>query len=320
MTEIVSKQVAPLSDSLPQQLSNIARRWAPLPQELQDTAIAEVQLIRADAATSFCSAVYEPCLCFVIQGSKTIQLGDKEIVYSGPSYMASAVHLPVLGRIDHATPEHPYLAVKVSVDPQEVAGLILELGDKAPPAGHDAICSEIDCGLSSAPMDARMQGALYRLLSLLDSPEDIKVLAPLARRELIYRALMGGMGPRMRRFAATDSQANRISRVIYALKENFAQPLRIRELAAAANMSESTLYHSFREVTRMSPLQFQKKLRLHEARRLMLTEGLEAATASYRVGYESPSHFSREYSRMFGAPPRADVSQLRGEHAAPQPA
>lgn len=312
MTEIVSEQVAHyFSGSLPQQLSKIARRWAPL-EALQDTAIAEVQLIRADAATSFHCAVYEPCLCFVIQGSKTVQLGDKEIVYSELSYMASAVHLPVLGRVDHATPEQPYLAVKVAVDPQEVAGLILELGDKAPAVGSDSICPEMDCGLRSAPMDAPMQGALYRLLGLLDSPEDIPVLSPLARRELIYRALMGEMGPQMRRFAASDSQAHRIARVIYALQERFAQPLRIGELAATANMSESTLYHSFRQVTRMSPLQFQKKLRLHEARRLMLTEGLEAATASYRVGYESPSHFSREYSRMFGAPPRADVSQLRG--------
>lgn len=311
MTVIAPEQIAHFSDSLPQQLSQVVRRWAPL-EALQDTAIAEIQLVRADAPTSFHCAVYEPCLCFVIQGSKTVLLGDKEIVYTGPSYMASAVHLPVVGRVDHATPEKPYLAVKVSVNPQEVAGLILELGDRAPAAGSDAICPEMDCGLKSAPMDERMQGALYRLLSLLDSPEDIKVLSPLARRELIYRALMGAMGPHMRRFAASDSQANRIAQVIYALKEQYAQPLKIRELAAAVNMSESTLYHNFRQVTRMSPLQYQKKLRLHEARRLMLAEGLEAATASYRVGYESPSHFSREYSRMFGAPPRADVSQLRG--------
>ena len=124
----------------------------------------------------------------------------------------------------------------------------------------------------------------------------------------------------MRRFAASDSQANRIAQVIDTLKEHYAQPLKIRELAATVNMSESTLYHSFRQVTRMSPLQYQKKLRLHEARRLMLAEGLEAATASYRVGYESPSHFSREYSRMFGAPPRADVSQLRRAYAESQPA
>lgn len=326
MTTILPEQIVQLNDSLSQQLVSVARRWTPL-EELQDTAITEVQLIRADSPTSFHCIVYEPCLCFVIQGSKTVLLGDKEIVYPGPSYMGSTVHLPVVGRIDHATPEKPYLAVKLSVDPQEVTELILELGDKAPLAGPDPVCDEIDCIcndidciLSSAPMDERMQGALYRLLSLLDSPEDIPVLAPLARRELIYRALMGEMGPRMHRFSATDSQANRIARVIYTLKENFAQPLRIRELAAAANMSESTLYHSFRQVTRMSPLQYQKKLRLHEARRLMLAEGLEAATASYRVGYESPSHFSREYSRMFGAPPKADVTQLRAAGTAPQPA
>ena len=147
-------------------------------------------------------------------------LGDKEIVYTGPSYMGSAIHLPVVGRIDHATPETPYLAVKVSVDPQEVAGLILELGDKAPPAGNDTICPETDCGLKSAPMDTAMLGALYRLLSLLDSPEDIQVLLPLARRELIYLGNPpGAMGPHMRRFAASDSQANRIAKVIYALKE-----------------------------------------------------------------------------------------------------
>ena len=121
------------------------------------------------------------------------------------------------------------------------------------------------------------------------------------------------MGPRMRKFVAADSQANRISRVISTLRGRYTEPLRVKELAEEANMSESTLFHSFKQVTRMSPLQFQKKLRLYEARRLMLTEGLEAATASYRVGYESPSHFSREYSRMFGAPPKADVLKLRGE-------
>ncbi|MFI2818223.1 AraC family transcriptional regulator [Vreelandella piezotolerans] len=319
MTVIAPEQIAQCSDSLLPQLSQVVRRWSPL-EALQDTAIAEVQLVRTDAPSSFHCAVYEPCLCFVIQGSKTVLLGDKEIIYTGPSYMASAVHLPVVGRIDHASPEKPFLAVKVSVDPQEVAGLILELGDRAPNGGRDAICPEMDCGLTSAYMDPLMQGALYRLLSLLDSPEDIQVLSPLARRELIYRALTGAMGPHMRRFAASDSQANRIAQVIDTLKEHYAQPLKIRELAATVNMSESTLYHSFRQVTRMSPLQFQKKLRLHEARRLMLAEGLEAATASYRVGYESPSHFSREYSRMFGAPPRADVSHLRGAYAESQPA
>ena len=255
----------------------------------------------------------------MIQGTKTIQLGDREITYQPLSYLASSVHLPVLGRIVDASEEHPYLAVKLKVDPQEVAELVLELGDKAPPLHPTESCPEVQCGLCMSSMDERMQSALYRLLSLLDSPGDIPILAPLARREIIYRALIGEMGSRMRKFAAADSQAHRISTVISTLKDHYAEPLRISELAEAANMSESTLYHSFKQVTRMSPLQFQKKLRLHEARRLMLTEGLEAATASYRVGYESPSHFSREYSRLFGAPPRADVTLLRGEHRTAEP-
>ena len=195
----------------------------------------------------------------------------------------------------------------------------MELGDKAPLLDPHGPCPEVQCGLCMSSMDERMQSALYRLLSLLDSPGDIPILAPLARREIIYRTLIGEMGSRMRKFASADSQSHRISTVISALKDHYAEPLRISELAEAANMSESTLYHSFKQVTRMSPLQFQKKLRLHEARRLMLTEGLEAATASYRVGYESPSHFSREYSRLFGAPPRADVTLLRGQHRTAEP-
>ena len=171
-----------------------------------------------------------------------------------------------------------------------------------------------------AQVDLGILDAMTRLVRLIDSPADARVLAPLIQREIIYRALIGEMGSRMREFVSADSQSNRISKVIAVLKDRFAEPLRVRELAEDVNMSESTLYHSFKQVTRMSPVQFQKKLRLHEARRLMLSEGLEAATASYRVGYESPSHFSREYSRMFGAPPRADVIKLRGETRLSMPA
>lgn len=312
MTATVPEISGNLTLHLQQQLARVASQWTKH-QGIQGSAIDGVELIRCDEPSSCGSSVYEPSLCFVIQGTKTIQLGDREITYQPLSYLASSVHLPVLGRIVDATEERPYLAAKLKVDPQEVAELVLELGDKAPPLHVNESCSEIQCGLCVSSMDEEMQGALYRLLRLLDSPDDIPILAPLARREIIYRALKGEMGSRMRKFAAADSQAHRISRVISALKDHFAEPLRISELAEAANMSESTLYHSFKQVTRMSPLQFQKKLRLHEARRLMLTEGLEAATASYRVGYESPSHFSREYSRMFGAPPKADVTLLRGE-------
>lgn len=304
-----------LSDSSPaspKDLVRIVSEWTPS-SGIHQCAIDGLDLIRSNAPHSCTFTVYEPALGFVIQGHKAVRLGDRHIRYGPLNYGVSAVHLPVQGWVLDATPEHPYLAVKFPLDPQEITELVLELGDRLPRAEHASTCSEGTCGLRTAPMDEPMQQALGRLLALLRTPEDIPVLAPLVRREILYRALMGEIGPYLRKFAAADSQMHRISRVISILRNHFAEPLRIREVAEEVNMSESSLFHMFKQVTRMSPLQFQKKLRLHEARRLMLAEGLEAATASYRVGYESPSQFSREYSRLFGAPPRADVSRLRGE-------
>lgn len=307
-----SSGIQPISHQ--HELARVVRAWTPN-AGIQDSAIDGVKLIRADSPSSCVFTVCEPSLGFVVQGSKSVRLGDRDIVYGPLSYGVNAVHLPVLGWVVDATPERPYLAVKLTVDPQEVTDVVLDLGARLKEHDQAQACPEAGCGLCLAPMEESMQQALLRLLSLLDNPEEIPVLAPMARREIIYRTLVGEMGPRMRRFAVADSQAHRISRAITILKDRFAQPLRIRELADEINMSESSLFHTFKQVTRMSPLQFQKKLRLHEARRLMLAEGLEAATASFRVGYESPSHFSREYSRMFGAPPRADVNRLRGEPA-----
>lgn len=278
---------------------------------VHETGIPGLSLYRADTPTACTAAVYEPSLCVIAQGSKTIQLGDREILYGARSYMVSSVDLPVNGWVVEASPENPYLAVKISVDPADVAELVMQLGDAAPAKSMDRSYSS--CGLCAGQVDLGILDAMTRLVGLLDSPTDARILAPLIQREIIYRALVGEAGSRMREFVSADSQSHRISRVISILKDRFSEPLRVRELAEDVNMSESTLYHSFKQVTRMSPLQFQKKLRLHEARRLMLSEGLEAATASYRVGYESPSHFSREYSRLFGSPPRADVIKLRSE-------
>jgi AraC-like DNA-binding protein len=275
-----------------------------------ETSIPGLELLRSDSPGNCISTVYEPTICLIAQGSKIVQLGDREIYFGRLTYLFSAVDLPVVGQVVEASKEEPYLAVKMTVDPAEVAEVVLQMGDELS-VRHDH-CPLGSCGLSIAQVDFSFLDAVTRLVGLLDSPSEVRVLAPLIRREIIYRALVGEMGARMRDFVSSDSQANRISRVIAELKERFSEPLRVRELAGIVNMSESTLYHTFKEVTRMSPVQFQKKLRLHEARRLMLSEGLEASTASYRVGYESPSHFSREYSRMFGAPPRADVIKLRG--------
>ncbi|WP_328797840.1 AraC family transcriptional regulator [Marinobacter mangrovi] len=288
-------------------------RATPVDRQLRKTAIPGLEMVGSDSSTSCVSSVYDPSLAFIVQGSKTVNFGDRELVYGPLSYLVSSVHMPVLGRVLHASKEEPYLAMKITVDPQEVSNLVLEMGSQLPLDAAAEACPEASCGLCLARMDLGMLDAVTRLTSLLDTPQDIGVLAPLIRREVIYRALIGEMGARMRKFAVADSQVHRVSRVIDVLKDRFTESLRVKDLAGEVNMSESALFHTFKQVTRMSPLQFQKKLRLHEARRLMLSEGLEAATASYRVGYESPSHFSREYSRLFGAPPRADVIKLRGE-------
>lgn len=277
-----------------------------------DTGIPGLTLFRADQALTCHWSVCEPSLCFFIQGRKRVSFGDQDIEFSSLTYMVNNIHLPVQSGTLEASPEQPYLAAKIVIDPKEVAELILEFGDRLPAPEKDSECPVGSCGLCRTSMGEDTQQALQRLLELLEKPDDIPVLAPLARREILYRAMMGELGPRIRKFATSDTQANRISQVVTILKERFAEPLRVAELAEQANMSESSLFHTFKRVTRMSPLQFQKKLRLHEARRLMLAEGLEAAAASYRVGYESPSQFSREYSRLFGAPPRTDVSKLRG--------
>lgn len=293
---------------------------ARIPTEgIHQTLIPGLELFRIDAPSGCVSTVYEPSLCIIAQGRKIVELGDREIVYGALSYMVSSVDLPVQGRVIDASAEQPYLAVKIRIDPAEVADLVLQLGD-AKASGAPVDCPYSACGLCIAEVDLGILDAMTRLVQCLDSPADARVLAPLIQREILYRALIGEMGSRMREFVSADSQSHRISRVISVLKNRFAEPLRVRELADDVNMSESALYHSFKQVTRMSPVQFQKKLRLHEARRLMLGEGLEAATASYRVGYESPSQFSREYSRMFGAPPRADVTKLRRETSITMPA
>ncbi|WP_245573349.1 AraC family transcriptional regulator [Marinimicrobium agarilyticum] len=286
-------------------------KWAP-GNGIQTTAIPGLDVVRTDKPTMCMSSVYDPSLHLIVQGSKTIWLGDKELVYSSMHCLVSSVHLPVLGQVTQASPEQPYLGVRIGIEPKEVTSVILDMGEDA--QFSDCPSGEANCGLCRSRAEPEMVEAIARLVALLDNPRDARILAPLIRREIIYRALMGEIGPRMRKFASVDSQAHRIAKVIALLKDRFTEPLRVRELADQANMSESALFHSFKQVTRMSPLQFQKRLRLHEARRLMVSEGMEAATASFRVGYESPSHFSREYSRMFGAPPRADVTKLRGEH------
>jgi len=271
---------------------------------LHATALPWLRLIRASAPALPVPTLYEPGLVLVLQGRKQAQLGGRVVQYDAMQCLLVPVTMLPRGQVTEASTDKPYVCLRLSCETQALAELLLD-GD-APAAETDA-----DAGLQVAPVTAPLLDAACRLLQLLDNPQDLKALAPLVQREILYRVLSGPLGPRLRTLARGDGVARRLNRVIEQLTRRFAEPLSIDELAALAHMSPSTLHLRFKQLTALSPLQFQKQLRLQQARRLMLADGLDAAGAAHRVGYESPSQFSREYRRLFGAPPRADIDQLR---------
>jgi AraC-like DNA-binding protein len=287
------------------ELIDLVKAFAP-GDGLHETAIRPLQLIRASAPAQRLPAVYEPGVCVVVQGRKHAMLGSELLVYDALNYLVISVTMLPQGQIIEASPDKPYLCVRLNVDPRELSSLLLEAGPAEPAAVADS-----GRGLRVSRVSEPLLDAVLRLLRLLRTPQDAPVLAPLAVREIYYRVLTGELGPRLRALAVADSQVHRIARAIDLLKRRYAEAVRIEEVAEAAHMSASSLHHHFKQVTSMSPLQYQKQLRLHQARRLMLGDGLDAAAAGHRVGYESPSQFSREYRRLFGAPPRAEIQQVR---------
>jgi len=269
------------------------------------TAIPSVTLSRRSHPTEPVYGVDRPALCIVAQGSKDVMFGGGMYRYDPDHYMVISVDLPTIVKVVDATPETPYLGLHVDFDPAEIGEMIVESG--LPMSnGHG-----FKPGLFVSPFTPDLREAVLRLLRLLETPQDIHVLEPLIKREIIYRLLTSENGGVLRQIAMTNSQAQSILHAIGWLKENYAQPLRIEELARELHISPSSLHHLFRSITSASPLQYQKRLRLQEARRLMLGEGLDAANAGLRVGYGSPSQFSREYHRLFGAPPLSDIARLR---------
>jgi AraC-like DNA-binding protein len=271
-----------------------------------DTAVPALRLSRFSAPSDVAALVYEPSLCVVARGSKEVLLGDETFRLNPAQLLLVSVDLPVTARVVEASPSRPYLAVRIALDPA-VVGELLADRMAAPPLGPSAR------GLAVTPVEPLLLDPVCRLVTLLDSPPDIGPLAPLILREITYRVLSGPQGARLRQIASAGAPAQRIALAIRWLKDHFADPLRVDFLARHVSMSPSAFHLHFKNVTGMSPLQYQKRLRLQEARRLMLGEGLDAAEAAYRVGYESPSQFSREYRRMFGAPPRQDVAALKSE-------
>ncbi len=272
------------------------------------TAIPRLFLIRSSHPTEPLPELHEPALCIVAQGRKQMMLADELYLYGPGHCLVVSVDLPVVGQVIEATPATPYLCLGLDLDPGQLSALMLETGMGN---SHNRQTGPPGPGLSVNPVEPALLDATMRLVRLLESPKDIAVLAPLIEREILYRLLSGQYCASLRQIALADNRLLSLNRAISWLKRNYALPFRIETLAREARMSASALQHHFKSVTAMSPLQYQKQLRLPEARRLMLGQALDAATASHCVGYESPSQFSREYSRLFGAPPSRDIARLK---------
>lgn len=249
--------------------------------------------------------VYKPSFCIVVQGAKEVWLGQERFRYSPADYLVASVHLPVTAQVTEATPDVPYLGFKLEFTANQILEVLRDSEIRVGPREHAKL------GMFVSRMEMPLLDAVIRLARLLDEPKDIPILAPLFTKEILYRILQGQHGATLEQIAIEGSSARQIKDVIDHITNNYARSFRIEELAEIANMSVSSFHRHFKEVTAMSPIQFQKQLRLQEARRLLLTESEDATDAAFRVGYESPSQFSREYSRMFGFPPRQDIKRLK---------
>ncbi|SUA90443.1 AraC family transcriptional regulator [Pandoraea pulmonicola] len=245
-------------------------------------------------------AMQLPAFAVIAQGAKQLQIGDEHYAYDPMHYLVSSVHLPVVAQVSGASEQSPYLGMRLDLDAEDVTSLI---GDENLPPPAASVSGR---GMYVNRLDAALLDAVLRLLRLLESPRDVPILAPMIKREIVYRLLMNGQGVLLRQMAMQDSQMNRIARAVRWLRENYAQPLRAEALAQEVHMSVSSLHHHFKLVTAMSPLQYQKQLRLQEARRLIFAADVAVAAAALAVGYESASQFSREYARVFGEAPLRD--------------
>ena len=264
-----------------------------------------LRLNRASAPNEPLHMVYDPVFCVVAQGSKEVFAGDERYVYDASRYLLVTAELPVVGRILEASPARPYLSLRLALDPTLVGEVMVEAGQPAPP--NRAAVRAINVGA----LEADLLDAVVRLVRLVDRPAEAGFLAPMITREIIYRLWLGDQRDRLRYVAAHGGYTPSIARAIQRLHQDFDQTLRVETIARELGMSVSGFHHHFKAVTAMSPLQFQKRLRLQEARRLMLGEGLDAASAAFRVGYQDAAYFNREYKSLFGRPPMRDVGRLR---------
>lgn len=293
MRDMDTYDISPLKDL-------IARQWRAHGRE---TPIDGLLLTSVTAPTGPIHAVYRPSLCVVVQGAKTSMLGDRAYRYDEGKCLIASMEVPIRAEITRATPDRPYLAFSLALDPGTISDLLLELG------GADETPAR--AALAVHAFELELVDPLCRLLALCDRPRDTAILAPMIRREITWLLLNGSMGPALRQIGLAGSHMARIGRAIACIREGFADQLNVRQLADVAGMSPATFHRHFKAVTAMTPVQYQKQLRLQEARRLLLSDGTDVARVGYAIGYESPSQFSREYRRLFGSPPGRDGQEIR---------
>ncbi|EHR6002041.1 AraC family transcriptional regulator [Vibrio parahaemolyticus] len=287
-----------------QKLAKLIDRWTGNANQY-DTPISGLRFSRWTTPTPPTSYTHNPSICLIAQGRKRVLLGEESFIYDANHFLISSVDLPIIASIIEASEEQPYLGLIMELDLTEISQLIVD-SELAFTQSKEA-----QKGIAVGELSESLLDAFVRLAELLDEGQNIKILAPIIKREIFYRLLMSEQGTRLHQIVTAGSHSHQIAKAIDWLKNNFVKPLSVGDLASYTGMSKSSFYTHFRSMTSMTPLQFQKKLRLSEARRLMLTENLDAMAATFKVGYESPSQFSREYSRLFGAPPSKDIKLLR---------
>lgn len=273
-----------------------------------ETGIPRVAMVQGDIPEHRLSAVYEPMINLILTGSKTMTVGERTFAYDPATYFVMSVDLPAVGSVHPSADGEPYLAVSLTLHPPTVAALISDFPVQ--------VCSKLfGSGFSVAPVGEELLDAWLRMLRLMDRPDEIAVLAPAYEREILFRVLQGPLGWMLRDIAAPDAAISRIGVAIHWIRENFAKPLRVEALAEMASLSVSAFHRHFKAVTALSPIQYQKQVRLLHARTLLMSGEGNATSVAFGVGYESPNQFSREYARQFGLPPSKDAIQLRGEAA-----
>ena len=289
-------------------LAQTIGRWTKGSED-RATPIPDLTFFRREAPTPPGICRVEPSVIVVVQGAKRMLVGDDAYSYNSDRFLIASLDIPASSEVVEASPDRPCLGLLLKLDLRMMAELVAQ--SRLPPPKDRSVAR----GMALGAVTPTLMEAFKRLTDLLDEPDAIDVLAPLVKREVHYRLLTSDQAGRLRQLASVGSQSHVVARAIEWLKANYASPLRIEALAEGVHMSASSLHHHFRQLTAMSPLQYQKWLRLNEARRLMLNEGFDAANAAFEVGYESPSQFSREYARLFGAPPKRDVVRLRTKAA-----